>query len=654
MPTLSPEALAINNSTTMTPQQQQAAFKSLNASGGTYSPTVVTDANIYDNKMGALDSKASQYTGSIGSIGANTGVTTTGNNASVGAGTGNNENAKNVDYSNMSYQDIYNSVLGGENAKPIDPTVQAELDLIKGNMSSNDALTNSLVSSIQQKYQSRYADTVAQQKASTAGYEQALNLGGSSRYAPISSGGILSSKEKFDLQTLSDLQATENTQIAQLRKDQANQDYQSMSKQLELLDKTRQQKIDLATNIANNMSSVNKENRTRLNNAIDDASKTALANGAPTSVITAIKNAKSSSEAYAAASGYGGGANIDVQKVTNPDGSQSIVRVDKNTRKIMGTTNIGGGTPIGSGSSLTPTDYSKFVTGLTPEGASNFAKLSPVDQSNVSQLINGDALLSDLMASRGLAGSTQRQALLDKARAVDPTFSENTNKQRYDFKQKWNNPNTGVGKVNNSINTALGHLADTKLSSDSLDNAGVKFVNKASNWIDIQTGNSSVLKLKADLTALATEVATIYKGGTQPSESEINDWKQVFSADYSKGQMSAVENEVSKLLTSKITASRYQYKTVMGKELPTSIIDPDKKQALIDAGIDPKNIATENVPGQPKTGIAGQIDTARSQGYTDDQTLEHLKSMPEYADKIQQALSAGWKASDILNFLGSQ
>ncbi len=614
------------------------------------SPTVVSDANIRESTIPNNISSANGYTNPQGASSNSNG----GNNTNT---VGNSSSGNGTDYSNMSYGDIYKSVLGDQNGQPVDPVIQSELDLIKGQSQNSDAVTASQIAAIQGQYQSRYADTVAQQKGTTAGIEQSLNLGGSSRYAPVSSSGILSSKEKYDLQTLNDLQASENTQIASLKQAQVQNDYKAMSDQLALLDKTRSDKIALATKISDNMAATNKDTRDRLQSAITDASKTALQNGAPKSVIDAINSAKTTSDAYSAASGYGGGNNIDIEKITNTDGSQSIVRVDKNTGKVVGTTNLGGGTPVGSGSSLSPNDYKDFITGLTPEGISNFNKLTPGDQSNVKQLINGDALLSDLFTSKGAAGATLRQQALQKAQSVDPSFSENTNKERYKFMTQWNDPNAKIGMTRNSINTALGHLADVKELTSALSPSDFQIVNNTKNWWNAETGNPDITNLQFGLGQLATEIATVYKGSA-PSTEEINSEKAVLGTQLSASQFKGVLDTAAKFLSSKITSSRYQYQTTMGKPLTSSIIDPDKRQALIDAGIDPNVIAKENIPGQPKTGVAGQIDTAlgstnptTGQKYTPEDIIGHLQTDPAYGDKVKAAINAGWKAQDILNYL---
>jgi hypothetical protein len=631
-----------------------------------YSPTVITNANTYEQTIPNTVATANSNIASVGGGNPNTG--NTGAGGASGGATGANTGAYGLDPNSPTYYSDYLKAETNNQEQSLinDPIYQADLNLIKSAGANADAATQASLAALQGQYQSQYAATVQTQQSTTAGLEQSLNLGGSTRYAPISSAGILDSKARYDLQTLTDLGNANASNVAKLNQAIADNDFKTAQSINDEMSKTRTQAQTIAQGLVNNAMSLAKDARDKLTAAQTDASSTALKNGAPQSVIDAINNAKTPADAYAAASGYGGGANIDVQKITNVDGSSSIVRVDKNTGKIIGTTNIGGVDPsVANNSPLSPTDYKDFITGLTPEGASNFNKLSPTDQSNVKQLINGDVLLSDLFASRGVAGSTLRQQALMKAQSVDPTFSENTNKIRYNFMQNWTNDATkGNVGVRTAINTGLGHLADLKTNTDALDKEALTTINKVSNWWNAQTSNSSLLKAQTDISALAGEVAKAYNEDTV---SGIDKWTSVLGVDYAKGGITAVENEISKLLTSKITSLRYTYKTAMGKDLNQSVIDPDKKQALLDAGIDPANIAHENLPGQAKTGVAGQIDTAlgstnpaTGQKYTAKDIVDHLKTDPKYATEINSVLGKADASGhiiteqDIVDFLHNQ
>ena len=240
-------------------------------------------------------------------------------------------------------------------------------------------------------------------------------------------------------------------------------------------------------------------------------------------------------------------------------------------------------------------DNSEFVKTLQPNQAVAFKALSDLDQSNVSQLLSGDVLLSDLMASRGIQGSTARQELLNKARSVDPTFSENTNKIRYEYKKNWNlDAVKGNVGTKTAINTALGHLADLKEASQALPKSTISKLNSVENILNKEFGDPAVTNFRIVLDALGTELARTYKGGV-PNEGEIENWKKNLAESFSQQQFDGAFNTTSKLLSSKLTALRYGYKTAMGTEYNQTLIDPDKRQALIAAGIDVNKIAKENI-----------------------------------------------------------
>lgn len=646
---LDPKTASAGNSWTKTISGNNPISTGQNAfsaSGGT-TPTVVTDANIRENKIGDITSKSNALVGNNNSQ-ANQTTGQTGNQ--------NNQNSQNTssttqnggtDYSNMSYEQIYNDALGKTNGQPVDPSTTAILKSISDMKTSSDASTAAQLDAITKTFADRQSLQQRMNEGTTGQLRGLLESAGG--YRSGSGIGILSAKEHSDIMGLTQLNNEELTAKAAVLKAQNDLNFQLMDKANNKLQDIQDKKATLAGKIADNISARNKDIMDRTETAKSDAMKLAVQNNAPQSIKDAVSNAKNATEAYAAISGYGGGSNIDIQKITNIDGTTSLVRVDKNTGKIISSSNVGGDQSSGSGSTSSTTaglkDTTQFMKGLTVDGAQNFAKLSSQDKSNVMQLINGEALLSDLFTSRGTAGSALRQSILQKAQSVDPNFSENTNKIRYDFKKNWDNDAVkGNVGVRTAINTGLGHLADFKTNTDSMDKESLKSINSVSNWWNMETNNPAILKAQTDVTALAGEIAKAYNEDTV---SGIEKWTKILGLDFSKGGISSVENEASKLLTSKITSLRYTYKTAMGKENPQSVIDPDKKQALLDAGIDPNSIANE------KTGedMSVKIGAARSSGHTDDDILSQVETDPAYSEKISAAKAAGYSAKDILDFL---
>jgi len=246
-----------------------------------------------------------------------------------------------------------------------------------------------------------------------------------------------------------------------------------------------------------------------------------------------------------------------------------------------------GSQPLGSAQ---PAD--DFLKDKTPEQVNAYNSLAPIEQNNVKNLLTGSALLSDLVTSKGIAGQNQRQKLIAEAQKIDPTFSENTNKIRYNFNKDWNDATTVVGKTKTSINTALSHLAETATDAQKMTPSDWKWINKTTNWWDANTGNPNITNLQYGLTLLATEVAAVYKGAA-PTDDEIKKQEAILGPDLAKGQFSGLFNTVASRLSGKISSLNYQYKSTMGSNPPQAIIDPAVRQSLIGAGIDPNKISPD-------------------------------------------------------------
>lgn len=300
------------------------------------------------------------------------------------------------------------------------------------------------------------------------------------------------------------------------------------------------------------------------------------------------------------------------------------------TNKLLqeaGSSGAGGGTGLPPDNSTT----SKFLEDKTPQQQALFNSLSNVDKTSVMQAINGEALLSDLFSSRGIQGSTQRQNFLNKVKAIDPSFSENTNKQRYSFMQtKWNNGKLFDNRT--AINTALGHMATLYESSKNLGNADFPAYNDVANWVSKNAGNPELTNFQYDLTVLSSEIASAYKGGTAPTDQETEKIYNSLSSNFSPEQFKNVLSQSTKLMASKLNSLSQEYKNVMGTYPKESVIQPEILNELKDAGVDTQKIdATLKKQGYA-TGTLKSPD-GKSQVNISDLTPEQIK----------EAKTAGWQ-----------
>lgn len=309
--------------------------------------------------------------------------------------------------------------------------------------------------------------------------------------------------------------------------------------------------------------------------------------GAGTNEIQAITNSKTKDDAIAAARSLGGIARLNKQKL--------FLEISKIKNSMVASS---------APQLLTESDYSSFLKSLPEDKQKAFNNIPDNDKAAVAQLVSGDALMTDIVKSRGIKGTAKINKLINQARSLDPNFSINNNKLKYKYLQKWNDPNSNIGKSRRAINTSLGHLKDFKESVANLDNSQIKHFNKAKNLASAEFGDPALNRAKIDLLALGAEIASVYKGSS-PTESEIKDWQNALSTDFSKGQLDSVTNEVGRLLSSKITSDRYDFKTKMGYEYGHTLIDPSKKQELKNAGIDTSVFGDENT-GNPQDNVFGE------------------------------------------------
>lgn len=286
-----------------------------------------------------------------------------------------------------------------------------------------------------------------------------------------------------------------------------------------------------------------------------------------------------------------------------------------------------------------------FLNDKTPEQQSAFKKLSAVDQSNVIQLLNGDVLLSDLMASRGVQGSAARQQILASARAIDPTFSENENKQRYAFKTEWNKPNGKAYITRNAINTGMGHLATLKSLSDQLGNTDFQKANTIGQWIAKNTNgpNAEIVgQFNDTINLLATEIAKAYAGGV-PDVKSIQEQRDSINSTKPSNIINAIIGNKVNLMSSLLNSTAQEYKQTMGKFPEEAIVHKDVLDELKAAGVDTSKITTalikqgvhadtvhDYIAAYPDKAATAEKILRDNPSLTDDDVLQILQ--PDFSD----------------------
>lgn len=240
---------------------QRAAYLAANSGGNpyrgnTYSPTVITNADNIDNKIPKLNQQGNQIAQEVaGNVGLN-----------------------NQPKEDTSYQDAFSKALGQTETMSQfseSPEQKSLRDMMR---SSLDAQTQAALSAIQSQYAAQESALVESQKSTSKGLENVLNLGGSARYAPLSSMGLVDAKNKYDMQTLTELHAKEQAVKAGVLQAQREGNFQLMQKQMNGLEALRKEKIAFATKIAEDMAKQNKTIRDKQIQSTRDSAISDLVN----------------------------------------------------------------------------------------------------------------------------------------------------------------------------------------------------------------------------------------------------------------------------------------------------------------------------------------------------------------------------------------
>jgi len=126
---------------------------------------------------------------------------------------------------------------------------------------TSDRYTRDSISDIQSKFAQREAQQEASNLQNLAGVKQALNLSGSSRYAPVSSTGIISAQEQAGIKALTEIDTLERQAINEAKQAQSTNDYKLLEQKLGVLDGIRKDKADAMSSLQEAQVQADKDNQ---------------------------------------------------------------------------------------------------------------------------------------------------------------------------------------------------------------------------------------------------------------------------------------------------------------------------------------------------------------------------------------------------------
>lgn len=298
-----------------------------------------------------------------------------------------------------------------------------------------------------------------------------------------------------------------------------------------------------------------KSNMDAVQTAAQDIHSTLLKNAAPTAAYSAIDavmqqyasgqidGETAQSEMYAAASPYG---------VAQGD----VPGISGNLPTVSMTAD---GTPD-------PTAQGQFLSALPPDVATLVKGIADY-QINLNT--------SPQKQYKGAAGLTEAQ-MASLVSQYDPTWSQSQFASRQALQT-----NFMSGKYSqniNSLNTAIGHLADIPGNSSALGNTGFTPYNAVKNTVLKTFGSGAVTSASTNISAAVSEMANVFKGSAATDKEIAN--LGTITPNSSPAQIKSYVQTGINLLASRLSSLTDTYQTGMGKPPASSFLSPSNMATL--------------------------------------------------------------------------
>ncbi len=575
-------------------------------------PTVITDANVRESTIPNLNASVKTAIG-----------TPAPTNPTNPDGTTKDTGTSNSDIPD--YNALFSKALGVSDQSG-DQTSNNELALIKSMQANADASFAGQLSSIGALYDSRIQNLQSSQASTTKGIENALTLGGGSRYAPISSAGVLSAKETADIQQMNSLVAEENNARAGVIKAQTDQDYQLLSKNLDVLNAAQTRKMDLAKTVVQNMKDTNayKLEVDKFNHQT-----------AQDAELNKQKQEEISQGQY------------EFRDLKDQFGNTIGTEVyNKSTGKPVSAVNSIGGKDVTGTGALNPVTIDTGGNLDTKAQSDFLSKLPPPIATMVKSLTDYTMNPANI-SSRG----NTRATIMAYAHQYDPTFDESQFANRAAIRKDYTSGQTAKNII--SLNTSVNHLSDLAANFKNLPNGDITKFNTIKDWWSANVGKGDVTKVVTDLNAVAGELAKTFKG-TGATDQEVGAIEKGISVNSSPAQFKAFIEEATNLLGGRIDALNGSYQTAVGKPFERSFINPDTQTKLSNLKSQGYDINIQGVKSQTGTGVSTALKTVNpttGKNYTSTEVVDHLSTDPTYKDKITAARAQGISDDDIASYL---
>ena len=260
---------ALTNNSIPLPYKEDIPAGYTKTSEGVYQPTVITSAKIIEDKIPDLKSKVKDMS-ETGTYTDNQGITRTADgvpvqeknedetylknladfNRKFGRQTNDTTGIKKVAGGGIDTSGVYDeqgNVIGGTRQptpqeEELDAIYNQRQNLIDQMKATLDAQTKRQIDSIEAQLAIRKQQQTEIDRRQKEGIQQSLLMGGSSRYAQLSSAGIIATKDNASLMNIAQLDAQEKELINAALAAQESGDYKLLEKKLDLAETKRKEK----------------------------------------------------------------------------------------------------------------------------------------------------------------------------------------------------------------------------------------------------------------------------------------------------------------------------------------------------------------------------------------------------------------------------
>ena len=177
----------------------------------------------------------------------------------------------------------------------------------------------------------------------------------------------------------------------------------------------------------------------------------------------------------------------------------------------------------------------------------------------------------------------QRNALLARARQINPTYNEAGYGDRDIAYRNWINPNGAGFKQIAAFTTVAGHLETLDKLGVALKNNDTQAINSAYNWFQTATGDASVTNFNAAKQAVAAETIKAING-TAGALRDREEAAAIFGAVQSPAQLKGAISTVKELINSRLQTSQAMFEAGTGRRNFEELLPPIVKRTFQTGG----------------------------------------------------------------------